>query len=89
MSFEGIGKSIQTNRAPTHIVDTPPVGLNEFSVGYSLAGCSPALPASASPTANQYAFSNAQIRVIYTQQCVTYVSEHVLPMSSGHTGKEG
>ena len=29
--------------------------LDEFPIGYSLAGCSPAEPASASPTASEYA----------------------------------
>jgi hypothetical protein len=29
--------------------------LDEFPAGYSLAGCAPALPASASPTASEYA----------------------------------
>jgi hypothetical protein len=40
----------QTNaaRAPAHRLD-------EFPAGYSLAGCSPAWPASASPAGNQYA----------------------------------
>ena len=28
------------------------IGLDEFPVGYSLAGCPPAVPASASPTSN-------------------------------------
>src|SRR5208283_3917476 len=31
-----------------------PIGLDEFPAGYSLAGCPPAEPASASPTANDF-----------------------------------
>ena len=37
------------------------IGLDEFPVGYSLAGCSPAEPTSASPTASDFA-ANAQRR---------------------------
>jgi transposase InsO family protein len=49
LSFSGMGKSIEAmgsrrnTCSPTHSVDESPVG-------YSLAGCSPAEPASASPT---------------------------------------
>ena len=35
--------------------NAPAHRLDEFPAGYSLAGCSPALPASASPTGHQYA----------------------------------
>jgi hypothetical protein len=48
MSFQGMGKSIHamghdlSNRAPLITVDESPAG-------YSLAGCAPAGPASASP----------------------------------------
>ena len=48
MSFKGIGKSIQMIRAPTQR-RRPAHHPDEFPAGYSLAGCSPALPASASP----------------------------------------
>jgi hypothetical protein len=40
-----------TAAAPTHRLD-------EFPAGYSLAVCSPALPASASPAGNQYALQS-------------------------------
>lgn len=36
----------------------PLIGLDEFPVGSSLAGCSPAAPASASPTAGRYALNS-------------------------------
>ncbi|HYI94635.1 MAG TPA: hypothetical protein VEX68_13905, partial [Bryobacteraceae bacterium] len=41
------GGAILHDRAPAHRLD-------EFPAGYSLAGCAPALPASASPTASEY-----------------------------------
>jgi hypothetical protein len=63
MSFKGMGKSIQTMEAPipqdrrlcAHRLD-------EFPVGYSLTGCSPALPVSASPTGVDDAAGLAQVR---------------------------
>jgi len=39
--------------------------LDEFPVGYSLAGCAPALPASASPTASKYAVSSSCRSMIF------------------------
>jgi hypothetical protein len=49
MSFEGMGKSIRTIEAPILKTDASTHRSDEFPAGYSLAGCSPALPASASP----------------------------------------
>lgn len=37
----------------------PAYRLDEFPAGYSLAGCAPALPASASPAASEYALSSS------------------------------
>src|SRR3954468_2403328 len=42
------GGAIAVDHAPAH-------RLNEFPVSYSLTGCAPALPVSASPTALEYA----------------------------------
>jgi hypothetical protein len=55
MSFKGIGKSIHPMGATTRWPTPPPHRLDEFPAGYSSAGCSPAGPASASPTEPQYA----------------------------------
>jgi hypothetical protein len=41
--------------AQTNAVSAPAHRLDEFPAGYSLAGCSPAEPASASPAGHQYA----------------------------------
>src|SRR5438093_9555518 len=49
MSFEGMGKTIRTMEAPIQKADAPAHLSDEFPAGYSLTGCSPALPASASP----------------------------------------
>ena len=46
------GGAILHDRAPAHRLD-------EFPAGYSLAGCAPALPASASPTASEYAVKSS------------------------------
>jgi hypothetical protein len=55
MSFEDMGKSIDpmlNGKAGSGIRRTLPalIGVDEFPAGYSLAGCAPAEPASASPT---------------------------------------
>jgi hypothetical protein len=62
MSFEGIGKSIRTMEAPAPKADTSAHLSDEFPAGYSLTGCSPALPASASPAGVEYASALAQLR---------------------------
>jgi hypothetical protein len=62
MSFEGMRKSIRTMEAPTEKTDAPAHLSDEFPAGYSLTGCSPALPASASPTKIDYASALAQVR---------------------------
>ena len=38
------------------------IGCDEFPVGYSLAGCPPAEPASASPTAKRFSTTNAAVQ---------------------------
>ena len=65
MSFRGMGKSLpmgdQIEGPATTRKPLPTLHRNEFPVGYSLAGCSPAEPASASPTACQ--FNQGPVRV--------------------------
>jgi hypothetical protein len=39
--------------------------LDEFPAGYSLAGCAPALPASASPTVSEYALELSCRSIIF------------------------
>jgi hypothetical protein len=58
MSFLGIGKSIHPMRTPASPA-SPPHRSDEFPAGYSLAGCAPASPASASPTASEYALKSS------------------------------
>lgn len=65
MSFKGIGKSIRMIRAPTQADRRPAHHSDEFPVGYSLTGCSPALPVSASPTGVDYASGAAQVRGLF------------------------
>jgi hypothetical protein len=66
MSFKGIGKSIQMIRAPTKR-RRPAHHSDEFPAGYSLTGCSPALPAAASPAGIEYASRLGQVRGCLTR----------------------
>ena len=61
------------------MADAPVARLDEFPAGYSLPGCSSALPASALPAG--VTMLSAQPNSGHLRS-VTYVSEHVLPMSS-------
>ncbi len=47
------------------IAGVPAHRLDEFPVSYSLAGCAPALPASASPTASEYAVPSSFRSMIF------------------------
>src|SRR5262249_16064870 len=69
MSFKGMGKSIQMIRGADHNADAPAHHSDEFPAGYSLTGCSPALPVSASPAAVEYRSDLAQIRGICKRDC--------------------
>ena len=62
MSFERHEEIYPNNRGADPKADAPAHRLDEFPAGYSLTGCSPALPASASPARVDYAFSSAQLR---------------------------
>ena len=66
MSFEGMRKSIRTMEAPTQDADAPTHLSDEFPAGYSLTGCSPALPASASPAGGEHDSRSAQLRGFLT-----------------------
>jgi len=69
MSFKGMGKSFQTIEAPI-LQDRRLCAhrLDEFPAGYSLTGCSPALPASASPAGVDDAVGLAQVRGIWRSE---------------------
>jgi hypothetical protein len=55
MSFPRHREIYPPMEAQTNPVGAPAHRLDEFPAGYSLAGCSPAEPASASPAGLQYA----------------------------------
>ena len=55
MSFKGMGKSTQKRESADPKTGAPSHLLDEFPADYSLAGRSPAEPASASPTEAKYA----------------------------------
>jgi len=62
MSFEGIRKSIRTIEASNPRADAPAHLRMSFQPALPLTGCSPALPASASPAALEYPFTAGQLR---------------------------
>jgi len=55
-------KSIRTLEAPTPKADAPAHLSDEFPAGYSLTGCSPAAPASASPAGVECVSTPVQLR---------------------------
>src|SRR5439155_15612712 len=62
MSFKRHEEIYPNDRGADHKIDAPAHRSDEFPAGYSLTGCSPALPASASPTGVEYASGVAQLR---------------------------
>ena len=71
MSFEGMRKSIRTIEAPTYNAGASAHLSDEFPAGYSLTGCSPALPASASPAGIEYASTLGQVRGMFNEELRT------------------
>jgi len=61
MSFERHGEIYPTDKGADHTADAPAHHSDEFPAGYSLAGCSPALPASASPASDHSSTALAQL----------------------------
>ena len=59
MSFPRHPEIYPPMEAQTNAVGAPAHRLDEFPAGYSLAGCAPAEPASASPAGNQYALQSS------------------------------
>ena len=59
MSFPRHPEIYPPMEAQTNAVGVPAHRLDEFPTGYSLAGCSPAWPASASPAGHQYALQSS------------------------------
>ena len=56
------------------------IGFDEFPVGYSLAGCPPAEPASALPTRNYSPQPKAVVQFIFRRVCsVTFLNEATRP----------
>ncbi len=55
MSFPRHGEIFPSDGGASPAANAPAHRLDEFPAGYSSAGCSPALPASASPAGHQYA----------------------------------
>ena len=59
MSFLRHRKIFPSDGSAGFAASAPAHRLDEFPADYSLAGCAPALPASASPTASEYALSSS------------------------------
>jgi len=75
MSFPRHREIFPSDGGAGFAANAPAHRLDEFPAGYSLAGCSPALPASASPTGHQYAvMSSCRSRTFHrTANCVLTV----------------
>src|SRR5437762_7674950 len=82
MSFEGMGKTIRTMEAPIQKADAPAHLSDEFPAGYSLTGCSPALPASASPAGVEHVSSSAQHRGFFTTEHVGKIQTKIVGSGS-------
>ena len=61
MSFERHGEIYPNDKGADDSADAPAHHSDEFPAGYSSAGCSPALPASASPAAVDSVAALAQL----------------------------
>ena len=61
MSFERHGEIYPNDKGADDKADAPAPHSDEFPAGYSLAGCSPALPASALPAGVDYAAGLTQV----------------------------
>ena len=59
MSFRRHREIYPSNGGASRKADAPAQRVDEFPAGYSLAGCSPAQPASASPSGSQYALQSS------------------------------
>src|SRR2546427_7532930 len=61
MSFQRHGEIYPNDKGADYKADAPAHHSDEFPAGYSLAGCSPALPAAASPAGVDSATGLAQL----------------------------
>jgi len=68
MSFKRHKEIYPNDRGADQKADAPAHRLDEFPAGYSLTGCSPALPVSASPAGVEHASVLAQIRGIFNSE---------------------
>ena len=75
MSFPRHQEIFPSDGGASPAANAPAHRLDEFPAGYSLAGCSPAVPASASPAGHQYAvMSSCRSRTFHrTANCVLTV----------------
>jgi hypothetical protein len=83
MSFERHGEIYPNDKGADPKADAPAHHSDEFPAGYSLTGCSPALPISASPAGVEYAFRSAQLRGFLTTQHVGQNQTEI--MGGGYT----
>ena len=77
-----MGKTIRTMEAPIQKADAPAHLSDEFPAGYSLTGCSPALPASASPAGVEHVSSSAQHRGFFTTEHVGKIQTKIVGSGS-------
>ncbi len=66
MSFDSHWEIYLSNE-DAGITDVPAHPLDEFPVGYSLAGCAPAVAASASPIASEYQLKSFYRSIVFIE----------------------
>ena len=69
MSFKGIGEIYPNDKGDDFLTPSPRLIIRmSFPTGYSLTGCSPALPVSASPAGADHASGLSQLRGIFNDR---------------------
>jgi hypothetical protein len=80
MSFKRHSEIYPNDRGADETADAPAHRLDEFPAGYSLTGCSPAAPASASPAGVEYMLADQphQARFFNAQQNGSELDENAV-----------
>jgi hypothetical protein len=83
MSFPRHPEIYPPMEAQTNAAHAPAHRLDEFPTGYSLAGCAPAEPASASPAATEYAVKSSCRSRIFQRTANSVLTVCVSPGGKG------
>jgi len=89
MSFPRHPEIYPPMEAQTKAVGAPAHRLDEFPAGYSLAGCSPAWPASASPAGYEYAVQSFCRSSIFQRTANSVLTVCVSPGGKRKSARNG